>query len=97
VVGGELSREAPYPPRPGAPKLRTRTAVRATAAGAASVTAAVVAVPSLHFAYRNPDLYVALLTAEALIALLSAYLLLGRLRRRRALEDLLLCMAWPWR
>ena len=93
MVGGELSKAAPYPPGPGPRKLRTRTAVIATAAGAASVTAAVVAVPSLHFAYRNPDLHVALLTAEALIALLSAYLLLGRLRRRRALEDLLLCMA----
>jgi signal transduction histidine kinase len=67
--------------------------VIATAAGAASVTAAVAAGPHLHFAYRNPDLHVALLTAEALIALLSAYLLMGRQRRRRALEDLLLSMA----
>jgi signal transduction histidine kinase len=95
VVGGALSNAAPYPPGRGAGlrKLRTRTAVIATAAGAASVTAAVAAVPSLHFAYRNPELHVALLTAEALIALFSAFLLLGRLRRRGALEDLLLCMA----
>jgi signal transduction histidine kinase len=95
VVGGALSNAAPYPPGRGAGlrKLRTRTAVIATAAGAASVTAAVAAVPSLHFAYRNRELHVALLTAEALIALFSAFLLLGRLRRRGALEDLLLCMA----
>jgi signal transduction histidine kinase len=93
VVGGELSRAAPYPPGRGPTKLRTRTAVIVTTAGAASVTAAVAAIPSLHFGYRNPDLHVALLTAEALIGLLSAYLLLGRLRRRGALEDLLLCMA----
>jgi signal transduction histidine kinase len=93
VVGEELSGAAPDSQSPGTRRLGTRSAVIATAAGAASVTAAVAAVPSLHFASRNPDLHVALLTAEALIALFSAYLLLGRLRRRGALEDLLLCMA----
>jgi signal transduction histidine kinase len=93
AVGGGGEQRSAVPAR-GPRGLRTRTAVIATAAGAASVTAAIVAVPGLHFAYPNPDLHVALLTAEALIALLSAYLLLGRLRRRRVLEDLLLCMAF---
>ena len=65
----------------------------ATACVSAAVTAAIAVVPGLHFAYRNPDLHVALLTAEALIALLSAYLVLGRFFRRRALDDLVLCLA----
>jgi signal transduction histidine kinase len=92
VAGGGEQRSA-VPAKLDPRRLRPRKAVIATAAGAASLTVAVVVVPRLHFAYRNPDLHVALLTAEALIALLSSYLLLGRLRRRRVLEDLLLCMA----
>jgi signal transduction histidine kinase len=65
------------------------------AAGAGFVsTALVVIVPGLHFAYRNPDLHVALLTAEALIALLCAYLMFGRFQDRQRLDDLLLCLAF---
>jgi signal transduction histidine kinase len=82
------------PARRGTPGLRTRRAVVATAAAAALVTAAVAVLPGLHFAYRNPDLRVSLLTAEALIALLAGYLVLGRFRRRRALDDLVLGVAF---
>lgn len=54
-------------------------------------TALVVVVPAFRFAYRAEDLHVALETAAALIALLAAYLVLGRFRRDRRLDDLLLC------
>jgi signal transduction histidine kinase len=93
-ISARAERRNAVPARRGALCLRTRRAIVATAAAAALVTAAVAVVPSLHFAYRNPDLHVSLLTAEALIALLSAYLVLGRLRRRRALDDLMLCLAF---
>lgn len=53
----------------------------------------VVAVPGLGFAYRNPDLHVALLTTQSLIALLCGYLLMGRLQRSASLDDLFLCLA----
>jgi signal transduction histidine kinase len=58
---------------------------------AASMTAAVVFVPSLRFAYRVPDLHVAIETAAALIGLLAAFLVLGRFERSRQLDDLVLC------
>src|SRR5215207_8773394 len=65
-----------------------------TAMLAAAITVAIAVLPSLHFAYRNPDLHVALLTAEALVAMLTAYLVFGRLDRRRRLDDLVLCAAF---
>jgi signal transduction histidine kinase len=93
VLRARAEQRRPLPAQHGAPGLRTRTAVIATASVSAAVTAVIAVVPGLHFAYRNPDLHVALLTAEALIALLSAYLVLGRFRRRRGLDDLVLCLA----
>jgi signal transduction histidine kinase len=57
------------------------------------VTALVALVPGLRFAYRNPELHLALLTTESLIALLAAFLVLGRFRRRRRIFDLVLCCA----
>jgi signal transduction histidine kinase len=57
----------------------------------AAATIAIVAVPSLRFAYRAPQLHAALETAAALIGLLAAYLVFGRYRRSGHLDDLVLC------
>jgi signal transduction histidine kinase len=62
----------------------------ATLASAAA-TALVLLIPPLHFAYRQPELHVALETAAALVGLLAAYLVLGRFRRSRELGDFALC------
>ena len=60
------------------------------AAAALLVTVVVVAVPSLRFAYRAPALHVVLETAEAVVALVVAYLVGGRFREHRRLSELLL-------
>src|SRR4051812_10488518 len=65
-------------------KLGPLTAVLVTACLSGAVTLAVVLVPSLHLAYREPSLRVALETAASLTALLVAYLVYGRARPRRA-------------
>jgi hypothetical protein len=70
-----------------------RTPWRLTAAATVVpllLTAAVVAVPALQFSYRAPALHVALETAEAMIALVVAYLVGGRFRDHRRLQELLL-------
>lgn len=70
-----------------------RTARHLTAiatAGALLLAAVVLAVPALQFAYRAPALHVALETAEAVIALVVAYLVGGRFRESRRLQELLL-------
>jgi hypothetical protein len=59
----------------------------------AAATAAIVLVPVLRFAYRAPELHVALETSAALIGLLAAYLVFGRFRRSAQLDDLLLCFS----
>ena len=64
----------------------------AAAAGAA-VTAAVVLSPVVYFAYDRPELHLVLETAEALIAMLVVYLLIGRLRETGRLSDTLLVYA----
>jgi signal transduction histidine kinase len=46
-----------------------------------------------HLGYRQPTLHVALETTEALVALVVAYLIVGRFARRRRLDDLLLAQA----
>jgi signal transduction histidine kinase len=93
---------------PGRPELRPRDptasrrrplASRARAAGlgsallAAGITIAVTVTPGIQIAYRRPVLRVGLETAEALVALLIAYLVIGRLRRSRSLDDLVLAVA----
>jgi signal transduction histidine kinase len=55
-----------------------------------SVTLLVALVPALRFAYRAPGLQVVLETAEACVALLVAYLVGGRFREHRSLQELLL-------
>jgi signal transduction histidine kinase len=59
----------------------------------AALTVAVVFLPFVRFAYRAPALHVSLETANALIALLVAYLVYGRFRENRRLQDLLLSLA----
>jgi signal transduction histidine kinase len=61
-----------------------------TAMASAAVTAAALALPGLSFSVRNPELHLAIVMAEALIGLLAGYLALGRLRRWRRLDHLLL-------
>jgi signal transduction histidine kinase len=60
------------------------------------LTAAIALVPPLALAYHNPRLHLVLVTTEALIALLAAFLALGRVRRRRRSEDLLLWWGLVW-
>jgi signal transduction histidine kinase len=71
-------------------RLRPRSVTLLAAALAGGLTDAVLLVPSLHFAYRSVRLHSMLETAAALIALLTTFLLWGRLRQRRGLPDLLL-------
>jgi signal transduction histidine kinase len=64
------------------------------AAGVATVaTALIVAWPVAHFAYRGLQVHIAVETAAALVALLAAFLVVGRFERRRRLDDLLLALA----
>ena len=53
----------------------------------------VTVLPQLDFAYRQHELHVAFDTAAALIALLASYLLFGRFRRRRRVDDFALFAA----
>lgn len=59
----------------------------------AAATTAVVLTPALRFAYRLPEVHMALETAAALIGLLAAYLVFGRFRRSGHLADFALCYA----
>ena len=81
-VGGNLtSRTASQ----GAPAL--------TAAGwaaGAACTAAILGTPYLRFGYHSPELHLVLDSVDACVALLLAYLLVGRLRRTHRVQDLLL-------
>ncbi len=64
-----------------------------TAAGCvagAVCTAVIVGTPYLRFGYYSPELHLVLDSVDACIALLLAYLLVGRLRRSQRLQDLLL-------
>jgi len=57
------------------------------------VTVLFTLVPGLYFAYQQPALRSGLETAETLVALLAAYLLIGRLRRTQSLDDLVAAVA----
>ena len=70
--------------------MRTRALVYAVALMSAALTGLIVALPDARFAHRSPELHVALQSAEAVIALIAAFLIFGRVRRRRRLDDLLL-------
>ncbi|GAA2490309.1 sensor histidine kinase [Terrabacter carboxydivorans] len=56
----------------------------------AAVTAAILGTPYLLFAYHSPDLHLVLDSLDTGVALLVAYLLLGRYTRTGRLQDLLL-------
>jgi len=59
----------------------------------ALATLAVTFLPFVRFAYRAPSLHVSLETTNALVTLLVAYLVYGRFRDNRRLQDLLLSLA----
>jgi signal transduction histidine kinase len=59
----------------------------------AAMTVAVAFLPFVRFAYQAPALQVALETSNALIALVVAYLVYGRFRESRRLQELLLVLA----
>jgi signal transduction histidine kinase len=63
--------------------------VLGTGAAAATATLVVVVVPDIHFAYRAASLHVALETTAALVALLAAYLVLGRFWSSGRIEHVL--------
>lgn len=80
-VGGETS------------GMAQRSAPALTAAGwaaGAACTAAILGTPYLRFGYHSPELHLVLDSVDACIAMLLAYLLVGRLRRTHRLQDLLL-------
>ena len=60
------------------------------AATGLAVTAVVAILPSLHFAYRQPRLHVAVESAASVIALVVAFLVFGRVRRTRRSDELAL-------
>ena len=64
-----------------------------TVAASAIATATVVMLPQLRSGYRWSALHVALETAASLVALLAALLIIGRLRRRALLNELMLVAA----
>jgi signal transduction histidine kinase len=72
---------------------RVQQQVLQVAAASLGATMLIVVIPDLRFAYRNPDLHVALLSVESLIGLLAAALAAERFKRRGRLPDLLLWMA----
>jgi signal transduction histidine kinase len=73
--------------------LRPRTVTLLASLLACGLTDLIIFTPSLHFAYRSVPLHAMLETAAALIGLLTTFLLWGRLRQRRRLDDLLLFVA----
>ena len=60
---------------------------------AALATTAVIGLPFLQFAYRAPELHVALETTAALTALVLAFLVYGRFRASGSLQPLLLALS----
>lgn len=59
----------------------------------AACTVVILGTPYLRFGYHSPELHLVLDSVDACIALLLAYLLLGRLRRTCHLQDLLLVVS----
>jgi signal transduction histidine kinase len=73
--------------------MRTRDLVAIAAIVSAVATAAVGLDPTVRFAFDAPELRTALAISQGLIALVVAYLLYGRVRRRRLLNDFALVAA----
>ncbi len=74
-------------------RLRPHSLVLAVAGAGAAGTVLVAAIPALQFAYRAAGLRLVLETVAGLVALLAAYLVLGRFRRTGRLDELLLTCA----
>jgi signal transduction histidine kinase len=73
--------------------MRIRLFTLAFAGLAAALTALASLVPGVTLAYRSPQLHVVLETATALISFLVAYLVFGRFRERKRIDDLVLVCA----
>jgi len=73
--------------------VRIRLFTLAFAGIAAALTATASLAPGVTLAYRSPQLHVAIDTATALISFLVAYLVFGRFRERKRLDDLVLACA----
>jgi signal transduction histidine kinase len=73
--------------------MRFRLFTLCFAGAAATLTAATSLVPGFALAYSSPQLHIALETATALISFLVAYLVYGRFRERKRLDDLMLASA----
>jgi signal transduction histidine kinase len=73
--------------------MRFRLFTLAFAGAAAAVTATTSLLPGFSLAYSSPQLHIALDTATALISFLVAYLVYGRFRERKRLDDLMLASA----
>jgi signal transduction histidine kinase len=69
---------------------RTRTAVLGTALVSGAATVSIALISGRQAWHHRPALHVALETAASLIALLAAFLIVGRLRRRTLLDELML-------
>lgn len=67
-----------------------RREVVVLAAACTGLTVAVTTSSFIRFGYRAPATHVALETAAAVVAVLAAFLILGRLRREPRMDDLLL-------
>ena len=74
--------------------LRTRDLVAIAAIVAAVATAAVGLDPTVRFAFESRELRTALATGQGLVALIIAYLIYGRVRRRRLVNDFQLVIAF---
>jgi signal transduction histidine kinase len=70
-------------------RLRTRVLLLALAGALVSLFAGVA--QPLPLFYDNPNLAIVLVTGEAAVGLLAAFLVVGRVQRSRRLDDLLLC------
>ncbi len=73
--------------------MRFRLFTLCFAGAAAALTAATSLAPGFTLAYSSPQLHIALETATALISFLVAYLVYGRFRERKRLDDLMLASA----
>jgi len=73
-------------------RLRSRYVTLAAADLAGGVTAAVMTLAFLHFAYRSAPLHATIETACGMIGLLAAFLVFGRFRRTGRMDDLALAI-----
>lgn len=73
--------------------MRPRSLTIAIAIGGAAVTLLISVLPFIHFAYKRPSAHLALDTLASLVALLTAFLVLGRFRQSRGLADIVLVCA----